>query len=117
MLQKQHSLPFLMAQGQNLMQRSLAAPRVTQIAKASNQNVVVGNSGYVGGGEDPTTYVFNQPTPAASWLITHNLNGFPSVTTTDLTGNVILGQVQYLDANTVLVVFSQPVAGAAYLNM
>jgi hypothetical protein len=66
---------------------------------------------------DVTSFTFSQPTPAASWLITHNLNGFPSVTTTDLAGNVIVGQVQYLNANTVLVVFSTPVAGVAYLNM
>jgi hypothetical protein len=47
---------------------------------------------------DPTSFVFNQPTPVASWVINHNLNGFPSVTTTDLAGHVILGQVQYLNA-------------------
>jgi hypothetical protein len=65
---------------------------------------------------DPTSFIFNQPTPLASWVINHNLNGFPSVTTTDLSGNVILGQVQYLNANTVIVTFSTPVAGVAYLN-
>ena len=66
---------------------------------------------------DPTSFIFNQPTPSASWVINHNLNGFPSVTTTDLAGHEIVGQVQYLNANTVIVTFSAPVAGAAYLNM
>jgi len=66
---------------------------------------------------DLTSFVFSQPTPAASWVINHNLSGFPSVTTTSLAGNVILGQVQYLNGSTVLIVFSTPVAGAAYLNM
>jgi hypothetical protein len=66
---------------------------------------------------DPTSFIFRQPTPAASWVINHNLNGFPAVTTTDLVGNVIVGQVQYLSANTVVVTFSVPVAGVAYLNI
>jgi len=66
---------------------------------------------------DPTSFIFNQPTPAASWVIIHNLSGFPSVTTTDLAGNVILGQVRYLNNSTVVVTFSAPVAGSAYLNI
>src|ERR1700692_1375306 len=85
-------------------------------SSVTNQNVIVGNSGNVSTGESPTL-VYTQATPAASWLITHNLSGFPSVSLTDPTGNAILAGYQYLNSAQVLDTFSQPVAGLAYLNI
>lgn len=64
-----------------------------------------------------STYVFTQTTVATVWTINHNLGQFPSVTTTDPNGNVIIGQVQYVSSNQITVTFSQPVSGVAYLNV
>lgn len=146
------SLPSIMGQGQALLEQleslqpGIPVPRL-QAARASNQNVVVGNT--MGkqcvededegikninknnininihrrrredddDGDDYTSYVFVQPTPAIVWTINHNLDGFPSVTLVDNSGNVILAQVQYVNDDTIIVTFSQPVAGKAYLNM
>jgi hypothetical protein len=66
---------------------------------------------------DPPAFVFTQTVPAAVWTINHNLGTFPSVTLTDPSGNVIMAQVQYVNSNQVVVTFSQPVAGVAYLSV
>jgi hypothetical protein len=66
----------------------------------------------IGGG----TYVYTQMTAMASWLITHNLGRFPAVVVVDSGGTVVLGEVTYIDANTILLNFSAPFGGKAYLN-
>ena len=63
-----------------------------------------------------STYIFNQGTPSASWTITHNLGRFPSVTVVDSGGNVVTGDVKYLDTNTLQATFSGGFSGTAYLN-
>lgn len=74
--------------------------------------------------------VFNLELPAASqkttlydfanaaieWDITHNLGRHPSVTIVDTAGDVGFADVRYLDANRIVVGFSVPVAGTAFLN-
>jgi hypothetical protein len=56
-------------------------------------------------------------TPASSlWVLTHDLEFSPNVTTTDESGQEIQGTVVYVNATTVNVVFSTPVAGWAYLS-
>lgn len=54
--------------------------------------------------------------PLMVWKIVHGLNKMVSVTLEDLDGNDIEGDVEYVDSNTVLVRFSQPVSGKAYMN-
>ena len=63
-----------------------------------------------------TTYIHEQLTATASWSIAHNLGKFPSVTIVDSGGSVVVGEVRYLDENTVSVVFAAPFSGRAYLN-
>lgn len=69
---------------------------------------------YISGWQYQTTldsnYTYQQLVPAATWLITHNLNKFPSVTIID-NGIIVEAAVEYIDLNTVLVEFyraSQP---------
>ena len=38
------------------------------------------------------TYTFTQPTPSASWSVTHNMNKYPSVTIVDSAGNIVEGE-------------------------
>jgi len=62
------------------------------------------------------TYVHDQQAASAKWVIRHELNMHPSVTIVDSAGSYVIGDVRYLDANTLEVTFSAPFAGKAYLN-
>lgn len=59
---------------------------------------------------------FTQPTPAASWSITHALGYCPNVSVVDTSGDLCLADVEWPDAATVLVTFGAPTAGTAYLS-
>ena len=52
----------------------------------------------------------------ATWVITHNLGRFPSVSTVDSSGNIIDGAITYKDANKITVVFTSATSGKVYLN-
>ena len=62
------------------------------------------------------TYYHPQNVPSATWVITHNLNRKPSVTTVDSTSRVVHGQIAYDSANQVTVTFRFAFIGEAYLN-
>lgn len=62
------------------------------------------------------TYIFNQMVPSTAWTITHNKQKYPSVDIVDSAGTVVHGSITYLDENTVLVEFSFPFSGKAYIN-
>lgn len=61
------------------------------------------------------TITFRQDTPASVWTIVHSLGTFPSVTVLDSTGAQVMGDLSYLDGNTVQLIFSAPFSGVAYL--
>ena len=61
-------------------------------------------------------FEFDQLTPSASWTITHNLGKMPAVTIVDSAGNKVIGEIQYIDLNTVVLSFSAAFAGKAYMN-
>lgn len=63
-----------------------------------------------------STYVHSQGVASNTWTINHNLGKYPSVTVTDSTGRIVVGGVQYVDANTVILTFSGAFSGTAYLN-
>ena len=62
------------------------------------------------------TFVFTQVVPAATWVVTHNLNKFPSVSVVDTANTSGFGAVEYNSANQLTVTFSGAFAGKAYLN-
>lgn len=66
--------------------------------------------------EKDLNYVHDQPVAQTVWTIIHNLNKNPSVRLEDLAQNDIIGEIDYIDSNTVKVEFAIPVAGTAYLN-
>lgn len=71
-------------------------------------------------GDEAFAYVFVQTDAAFVWNINHNLNGFPNVTTVQLTGpgqwTEIEGDVVYLDGNNVQVTFGSITSGRAFLS-
>jgi len=64
----------------------------------------------------PKRNVFNQEAASASWTLNHNLGGYPSVTVVDSAGTVVIGEVTYIDDETVQIEFEQPFSGYAYLT-
>ena len=72
----------------------------------------VGPAGPAGGN---LTYAFDFD-PVTVWFIAHNLGRYPSVTTLETSGDQVIGDIAYLDANTLQVTFTVPVPGTAYLN-
>ncbi len=62
------------------------------------------------------TFVFTQITPQDTWTITHNLLKFPSVTVVDSANRVVVGEVEYINENSLVVSFSGGFSGKAYIN-
>ncbi len=102
---------------------SLLTPPPGSVAPPGVVTAVVAGSGTAVDATNPqrpvvsvTTYTFTQSTPSATWVVTHNLGRFPSVTVVDGAGNVVAADIQYVDANNLLIGFSSPQAGKVYLN-
>jgi len=67
------------------------------------------------------TFTYTKTNAANTWVITHNLNSYPSVTVVDTGGSVVRGEVVYNSINQLTITFfsnSSAVAvdGKAYLN-
>ena len=67
-------------------------------------------------GSTGSTFTYIQASPSNTWHIAHNLGRYPSVTVVDSSGDVVEGDVDYVDANTLVATFNAPFAGDAYLN-
>ena len=62
------------------------------------------------------TYIHDQATAASVWTIVHNLGKYPSVSVVDTGGNLVCGNVEYVDDDTCVVTFNAAFKGTAYLN-
>lgn len=62
------------------------------------------------------TYIHNQNQASSVWEIHHTLNKWPSVTIVDSAKTVVVGDVQYITENYIILTFSHPFSGIAYLN-
>lgn len=85
------------------------------VPEAASSGISSGSESGGGGGGD-LTYTHTQLQPAEVWTIQHNLGKHPSVTVADSAGSVVMGDVEYLDRNTVRVTFMAAFAGTAHLN-
>lgn len=63
-----------------------------------------------------TTYIHTQATPSVSWIISHNLNTYPSVSVVNNLGESIHTEVIYSTPNTIYVNTNSLTTGKAYLN-
>lgn len=61
-------------------------------------------------------HTHTQTSPSATWTITHELGGKPSVTVVDSANSVVVGEVTYVDNETVRIEFSGGFSGYAYLT-
>jgi hypothetical protein len=61
-------------------------------------------------------YIHTQNISAPTWVITHNLGYFPSVSVVDNGGNYVVGDVSYISENQVSISFSASFGGKAYFS-
>ncbi len=61
-------------------------------------------------------YIYTQTIPAAVWTVSHGLGKYSSVTILDSAGTEVIGEVKYIDLNTVQITFSSEFSGKAILN-
>lgn len=61
-------------------------------------------------------FVFDQPTPAAIWAVSHNLGKYPAVSIVDSAGTVVYGNITYVNLNQVQIDFTAAFSGKAYFN-
>lgn len=74
------------------------------------------NGGGGGEGGNDSYYEHIQNTASDEWIINHNLNKKPSITTVDSADNVVVGEETYIDENNVKITFKGKFKGKAYLN-
>lgn len=67
-------------------------------------------------GESLKSYTHNQTVAAEDWHITHNMGKKPSVTIVDSANTYVVGEVTYVDSNSLHVRFKYAFKGKAYLN-
>jgi len=67
------------------------------------------------------TYTHNQTSTSDTWVVTHNLHRFPSVTVVDSAGSIVVGTVVYNSNKQLTITFfssgsALAFQGKAYLN-
>jgi hypothetical protein len=67
-------------------------------------------------GKSDAHFVHDQEVPSAEWTIQHDLGKNPAVTVVDSGGNEWQTAVEHLNADELVVRFSAPFSGRAYLN-
>jgi hypothetical protein len=61
-------------------------------------------------------YTHTQNVSSATWVVTHNLGKFPAVSIVDTGNNEVVGDVVYVNQNSLTLNFSAPFSGKAYCN-
>jgi len=93
---------------------------VTEVSGSSTVVTEKGNSvtvtGVIGGVSLDANYVYVQSSPSATWVITHNLNKYCSVTVVDSADNIVFGDVLYNSLNQVTLTFAGAFSGKAFFN-
>lgn len=61
-------------------------------------------------------YVHTQAVASQVWEVKHNLDKYCAVTVVDSAGNVVVGDIVYIDTNNVRITFTASFSGKAYFN-
>lgn len=61
-------------------------------------------------------YTHTQSVPAATWIVAHNLNKYPSVEVVDSAGSKIYTEVVHIDVNNLETRASSAFSGKAFCN-
>lgn len=88
--------------------------KASGISVASVPSTNISMAGVLGGKD--AHFVFTQSIPESIWEITHNLGKKPSVTVVDSGDSVVVGEVEYINLNSVRLTFAGAFSGKAYFN-
>jgi hypothetical protein len=61
-------------------------------------------------------YVHDQQVASSTWVVTHNMNKYPSVNIVDTANDEVTGEVRYNNLNQITITFTAAFSGKAYLN-
>lgn len=86
-----------------------------------NATVTIGGEGPPGptgpsGTGGDSHFVFTQAVASASWKIVHGLGKQPVVFVQDTANDEVEGDVEFVNTNELIITFSAPFSGIAYLN-
>ena len=62
------------------------------------------------------SYIHTQIAASTTWSVTHALDKYPSVSVVDDGNNVVIGDIQYTNANQLTITFNGAISGKAYIN-
>lgn len=96
----------------------LDAANVSVTSAIDDEVVVVetGVQGPPGAAGTDAYFVFDQGVPSTTWTVTHNLGKKPSVSVEDSAHNLVEGDVDYTDNDSLTISFGLPFSGSAFLN-
>lgn len=102
------------------IKKTIDAPMVEKPIKTNvptKLSELENDAGYITADDIPAaqSFIHEQLTPSSLWVITHNLNRYPTVTVTDSSGNVVVGDIKHTSLNTTEISFSAAFAGKAIL--
>lgn len=84
-----------------------ASVTITGTAPSQTLNFVLPSGG---------SFIHNQSVSSSTWVISHNLGFFPSVSVVDSGGSMVIGDVSYITVNQVSIAFSSSFGGKAYFS-
>ena len=95
----------------------LSRPQYTAVRDTTPTKIVSrdtqGPQGPAGG---TTTTIINIVEPTLTWTLAHYLGRYPSVTVYDTAGDLLVLTPKYVDSNIIVLSFTVPTSGYAYLN-
>jgi hypothetical protein len=94
---------------------SVSQPTLQNTIVIPKPTTSVSVKGVTGGGGD-AHYAHTQSTPEAVWEVTHNLGKKPSVIVVDSADTVVMGEIEYINLNSVRLTFVGAFSGKAYFN-
>lgn len=102
----------------NIVDTSINRANEKLVADARNYQQILTNASIMTNSSSTPdkAFIFEQIEPSSEWVIEHGMDKHPSVSIVDEEGLLIMGDVQYIDTNTVKVFFATDFAGNAYLN-
>ena len=62
------------------------------------------------------SYVHDQLSSSSTWTVIHNLNKYPNVTILDSAGTLVIGEIEYLSKNSLMLRFAAEFSGKGYLS-
>lgn len=63
-----------------------------------------------------TRFIFTQLAPSLVWEVKHDMNKYPAYVVIESSGEQIVGDLKYQDLDTLILTFSAPISGKAYLT-